>query len=163
MASFLAVPHIPQRLEFTCGPAVARMVLAYHGISVGSVRAWWQTHANQRTGTSRHNLTQMLRSYGLRVHAHHDGTLTEIRNWLTQRVPVIVLYREPLDNEGHYAVVIGCTAQSVVLCDPYHGPQFRLSQATFRRRWLGSRASHPRWMLAATDVVRSRPSGCPRR
>lgn len=138
------------------------MVLAYFGMSVGPLRAWWYTHVS-RSGTTRRNLIRAFRAAGLHVHAHPDSSIAEVRRFVERGVPVVVNYREPDNDEGHYAVVIGVTMRHIVLRDPYHGPRLALPLSEFRRRWLGSRPHHPRWMLAAMPHPLSLPQMCPQR
>lgn len=157
------MPYVAQRFDFTCGPAAVRMVLGYYGISVGPLRAWWYTKVRRRSGTSRRNLARALRTAGLHVHAHHGSSIAEVRGYVRRGVPVVVNYREPDQNVGHYAVVVGMTKRSILLRDPYHGPRFSLPLGAFRRRWLGSRPYHPRWMLAAMLRPLPLPIVCPRR
>lgn len=158
----LNVPYVRQRLEFTCGPASVRMVLAYYGIKVGPLRAWWYTHVSH-AGTTRRNLVRAIRIAGLHVHAHHNATVAEVRSFVQRGVPVVVNYREPHNNEGHFAVVVGVSDEHVLLRDPYHGPRFALSLDSFRRRWVGQRERHPRWLMAAMQRPLPLPAVCPQR
>lgn len=159
----LRVPYVAQRFDFTCGPAAVRMVLGYFGITVGPLRAWWYTRVRRTTGTSRRNLMRAFRAAGLHVHAHHSSSVAELRSFVERGVPVVVNYREPDNDEGHYAVVIGVSKKHILLRDPYHGPRFALEIPIFRRRWLGSRPRHQRWMLAAMRHPLPLPPTCPQR
>lgn len=149
MPKHVAVPYKRQWLDFTCGPVVLQMVLKYFRMPISRWQAIRLCQTARATGTTRRHLVAAVRSFGLHVHAHGNGTIAELRKLTGRNVPVIVNYREPADNEGHYAIVVAVTARSVVLHDPYHGPRFRLSQREFMRRWHGQHVhANRRWLMA---------------
>lgn len=154
----LRVPYYQQVFEYTCGPATLRMVAKFLGKPVGRLQAVRLCKTDADHGTSRSNLIHAARAHGLHVHAHTEGTLKEIRALLSKGIPVIVNYREPEDEVGHYAVVVGVTKHTVVLSDPYHGPRLKLGRREFVRRWYGKHARvHRRWLMAVSKNYRIFP------
>lgn len=153
MATHVAVPYKRQWLDFTCGPVVLQMVLKYFRIPITRWRAIQLCRTARTTGTARRNLVAAVRSFGLHVHVHTNGTIRELEALTRRHVPVIVNYREPAEEEGHYAVVVGVTKKSIVLHDPYHGPHFRLTHAEFKQRWHGVHTrTNRRWLMAVAKT-----------
>jgi ABC-type bacteriocin/lantibiotic exporter with double-glycine peptidase domain len=106
-----------------------------------------QLQTNARHGTSRKALVRLLRASakGVIVHAHCN--LTD----LAQNVPAIVSYQEVgPGGEDHYAVVLGVTARHVVMHDPWHGKNYKLSRKLFLRHWKNPklRKKYTGWFVA---------------
>lgn len=154
----LKIPFFRQRLDYTCGPAVLQMVLAFHGVSATQEKLARICKTTKATGTSRENLVRAARIHGVYAHKHSEGSLREISWFLASGIPVVVNYREPGDEEGHYAVVVGITPSQVMLHDPYHGRGFNLSRANFMRRWHGKHVNKNRQWLAAFAPTRQQLS-----
>lgn len=145
------VPFRRQRRDYTCGPVTVQMVLAYYGRAVPRQRLIERLGTTSRTGTSRRRIVRVLREHGLSVHAHSRWTASELCRRLGEGIPVIVNYREPQDDEGHYAVAIACRNGRIVLHDPWHGPDFSLPMRGFVSRWYGyHRHRRTRWAAAVS-------------
>lgn len=151
----MRVPYYQQVFEYTCGPAALRMVAAFLRRPIGRLQAITLCKTTATHGTTRLNLIQAARSQNLRVHAHSNATLREIDALLRKKIPVIVNYREPQDEEGHYSVIIKVTNTHVVLADPYHGPKLKISRREFMSRWHGKHLrAHRRWMMGVSVDTR---------
>jgi hypothetical protein len=62
----------------------------------------------------------------------------------------VVNYIEPSDDEGHYAIVVSLTNNSIMLNDLWNGRRFRMEKNEFLKRWR-SQHSHTRgWFVAVS-------------
>lgn len=146
------VPFRRQKRDYTCGPVTVQMLLAFYGRAVSRERLIKELGTTERSGTSRRRIVDVLRDRGFAVHAHSHWTARELCRRLNEGVPVIVNYREPQDDEGHYAVAVACKNGRVVLNDPWHGPRFSLPMKEFVARWYGyHRRRRTRWAAAVSD------------
>lgn len=142
-------PFYRQQKDYTCGPVAVMMVLRHFGFAAGRTSLRRALATTEEDGTARLNIVRFLRGRGLAVHVHAGATVGELRAFLGAGIPVIVNYREPDDNIGHYAVVVGVSGGRVVLNDPYHGRGFSVTVRVFAARWRGGNArAGRRWMAA---------------
>ena len=141
------IPHFRQLTDYSCGAASLRMVLAHFGTRLSEKRLAEELGTNARTGTTRKALAAAAKSRGLAVAARHHRTIADVARDLAAGQLVIVLYREPDEDESHYAVCVRVTKERVLLHDPWHGPAFSLSRREFLRRWYGTHRATPRWAM----------------
>ncbi len=144
----LEIPFFRQSTDSDCGPAVVRMVLAYHGESASEEDLRKELDTNPETGSHNDDLVRALTARGYSVVSDEHGTLEEVAQYLSDGVPVIVDYHEPDENEGHYAVVTDVTPKSIVFNDPEHGPGFTLGREDFLTRWHSKYTPYIQWYLA---------------
>ena len=122
MAHILNVTHSQQETETGCLAACVQMVLGYLGIKRSQARLARQMHSIPHVGTVGWNILN-LQSSQVRV-VYAQGTLEQLRAWLTQKAPVIALVQTaelPYWNgvEAHHAVVVvGLDDEKVHLLDP---------------------------------------------
>lgn len=144
------VPYVRQIADHTCGPAALAMMLAYWRKPASQQQLIRQVQTTEYSGTTRKNLIRAARAAGLYTHSHSNASYAELRSLVQQGIPVLVNYREPEENTGHYGVVVAATASHLLIHDPYHGPAFKMPTALFQRRWHGTHHSvNRRWLLAA--------------
>jgi hypothetical protein len=150
-AFVLNVPYLPQT-DALCGGAAAAMVFRY----------WGDAHANEQEfaplvdrragGIADAVLVGAIAERGWAVE-RFQGTLGALDARLANGEPVIVLLADR-GSRYHYVVVVGRDDDRVVVHDPSWGPNRRIKDAEFERRWRAS----GRWALsvrpgAATGVV----------
>lgn len=151
----LKVPYYRQKKIYTCGPACLRMVLAYFGKkwSIGQIIRNSGTTA--KYGTSPRKMVSAAKRAGLIVRVSKNSTLQEIRKQLDFGRPVVVCYREPAYNEGHYAVAVGYRSDKFIFNDPWHGQNFLIKADDFLKRWgitfRGRR--YRRWLMSVERRV----------
>ena len=146
----LHVPFVRQKADHLCGPAVLQMVYRYFGRSVTQRRFERILKTSKRFGTSRSELIRVARADGFSVYASHRVNLRKIDAFLKKKLPVIVNYVEPSDEEGHYAVAIGVTKTAVILNDPWNGRSFSMPRREFLKRWRGATPAgtrYGRWIM----------------
>jgi len=86
---------------------------------------------------------------GLRPRTSSAGTIEDVRCLTAEKTPVIINYKEPSEDCGHFAIVTGIRGSRVILHDPWNGKDFAVDTAYLRRKWLGYKTRNPRggWML----------------
>ena len=136
------VPYLPQT-DALCGGAAAAMVLRYWGDARVDAQAFAPLIDRRAGGIGNDVLTSAVSARGWRV-----GRVGESLDDLAARVhdgfPVIVLLpdRGPLYHSAlyhsvldHYVVVIGVSADAVVVHDPAWGPSRTIRATDFERAW----------------------------
>lgn len=70
-------------------------------------------------------------------------------NCLKQGMPVLIEYREPSSNEGHYSLVVGTRGKDILLHDPWNGMQFTMHAQELKNRWHSHRTKEKNrgWMM----------------
>ncbi len=147
----LPVPFFKQDRSFTCGPTAVQMACAFWGARLSESKLVKLAHSSP-FGTSHGGLLQSVLDAGLYCYLNADTSIEEIKYLLRSGWPVIVNYTEPSTNDGHYAVAVGFSERSIILNDPWNGPNFKLPWPEFERRWYDHglhRSSH--WLLAVAD------------
>lgn len=147
----LDLPYFRQDTIYSCGPAVAQMVLRHFGVVYSEAELITVLGTNPQIGTKHDALIELLTGAGLHCYANNDSSLDEVDSYLEQRAPVIVHYLEPSNDEGHFAVVTAVLERLVMLHDPWNGEGFSLPHDEFEARWRSEDARHVRWMAACSD------------
>ncbi|HID62188.1 MAG TPA: hypothetical protein EYP49_05535 [Anaerolineae bacterium] len=123
MSDIIPLPHYPQSAEGLCLAACARMVLAYWGTTTSEEELTellgiknWGAPASAIQRLPRFSQREWDVDYGC-------GTLEDLRQWLQNRMPVIVFVRTGFlehwtTDVGHAVVVVGVTDEGVYIHDP---------------------------------------------
>jgi len=148
----LEIPYYKQEEDYTCGPTAVKMVLGFYGVKESVENLKNKCHVSETKGTTRANMIKVLKNFGLHVHAHADASLEEVGELLKKRKAVVVNFREPSSNEGHYAVVRGFKGGKIFLRDPYNGADFSIKTKEFIARWFGYHKSiNKNWIMAVSQ------------
>jgi ABC-type bacteriocin/lantibiotic exporter with double-glycine peptidase domain len=145
----LKVPYQRQTTEWNCGPAVLSSVFASFGIEKDQRELAQELGTKERTGTARRALEKVTRKYGLAAKARTEANFDLIEEALEKKRPVIVNFVEPSDEEGHYAVAVYLTPQTLVLNDPWNGKDFKIKRREFASRWR----KRNNWMMTVSAHV----------
>ncbi|MEK7620631.1 MAG: cysteine peptidase family C39 domain-containing protein [Patescibacteria group bacterium] len=146
----LNVPHGYQPNDYTCGPKSLWMVLRYYKKRVPLSTLVTLCETTVKTGTRRRALERTMRHFGFQVHAKPDAHLNDVQKWIEKGVPVIINFREWDEDISHYAVIVGMTKTQVVLHDPSHGSDIKISHEEFTSRWYGKHhTKFTQWMMVA--------------
>lgn len=150
----LTVPFYRQKTLHTCGPACLKMLFAFHDKRVAERRIAIEAGTNRNTGTPRKAMLRAARSQGFACKMSSNGTWVDVQRCLQSGMPVLINYRDPFDDEGHYALVIGIHRKNAVLHDPYNGEEFELPIRTLKERWLGYKTSSADvgWMMTVEPL-----------
>jgi len=172
LAHFINVPFHYQEIDYYCGPACLEMVFDYYGEdisqfeiadvarTIGEPEYSTYTDELRRAAHFSNISTSMgdempenitgytLRKLGYAAFEAHDMDLTQLKNFVDQDRPLILLmwYREG-SPYGHYRVVTGYNETHVFLHDPwnnitwggmYGGPNIALNNTAFLDLWAYS-------------------------
>ena len=105
-ALLLDVPFLAQHQDY-CGSASLAMVLQFHGRLGDEERIAADVHLPALHGTIPELLAEAARKTGLQAHIER-GSPEELRRWLADGTPPIVLLGAPrAADRGHFVVVTG--------------------------------------------------------
>lgn len=107
-------PLIPQRTQWTCGPAVACAIARYFGYKVKETTFAITMGTTRKCGTKPDRLAWALVDF-CRPHMREGATITSIKKAIDRGIPVIILWN---DWGGHWAVCVGYDKKHILLADP---------------------------------------------
>ncbi len=143
----LTVPYFEQENDYYCGPGVMQMELGYYDLPVTQTWLAEKLYTSEEYGTFRKHMLHVGTEFGLHTFARSRSSVDMILQFLRCSMPVIVNYREPVDNLGHYAVIYGNDDTSLFFHDPYHGPDMCMPIDEFMQRWRGEFERSFRWLM----------------
>ena len=126
------VPYLPQT-DALCGGAAAAMVFRYWGDAHADVQEFASLVDRRAGGIANNTLTSAVQARGWRT-GHTEGSVEALTARVRGGEPVIVL----LPDRGflyHYVVVIGASAEAVVVHDPAWGPSRTILLPAFEHAW----------------------------
>ncbi len=148
--TILECPDILQNNDYSCGVWAGLTVLGYYGITEYADTLAMQMNTKQESGTEMEDIVRVLKNYGLKT-SMHQMTVYEIKNFVTQKIPVIVMLQayNPTGDYlggksvesaqwGHYVTVVGYGDGNIVFKDPDSFGKTYLSEKEFRTRWKGT-------------------------
>ncbi len=149
------VPYHRQQQDYTCGPAVLKMVLAWYGKQEEEEVIAEKLGTNPKTGTTRKAMVSFLKQGGVKCRPITKATFDDLFVTASSNSIVVVNYVEPTDNEGHYALAIHASETTIVLHDPHNGAFFEMSNEEFRKRWEGhhTRDKSRGWMVVVDQAA----------
>ena len=135
-----------QTFDYDCGVKALQTVMAYYGVDIREDTLIEELGADD-DGTSVEKVIAVARSQGFHVEVKEHLTLEELKQYIKNGHPVIVLlqawaerymtlkaWKEDYD-DGHYAIVIGYKKGVLIFEDP----------SSFRRTWLRESEFLIRW------------------
>ncbi len=146
--SKIDIPFVKQKNDYFCGPASLQMVFSYFDFDTDQEFLAKKMKTDEDIGTKKKRMIRTVKKSGFHYCAKTNATLKELDSLIRKKIPVIVNYVEPTDEESHYAVVIGFSPKKIIFNDPWNGGDFRLDKKEFLKRWRGPRDGKIRWMLA---------------
>lgn len=146
--SKINIPFIKQKTDYFCGPASLQMIFNYHRMNIDQEKLAEIMKTKEKVGTKKRRMIEAVKKHGFHFCAKNNSKITDIEELLENKIPVIVNFIEPSDEESHYAVIIGMNNDEVVFSDPWNGNDFRIDKKEFLKRWYGFEDNKKRWMLA---------------
>lgn len=135
-----------QTYDFDCGAAALQVVMEYYGVEIRGDKIRKELKTNEN-GTSYVDMIALAQKQGFQVFASEGVTLEQLKRFVDDGYPVIVLvqawaekymtlaeWKKDYDN-GHYVVVIGYQDNIIIFEDP----------ASCRRTWLTEKEFLARW------------------
>ena len=147
VGNLIRVPLTRQSSDYTCGVAALQSILYFHDVQddYSEDTLVKELKADPVNGTSYKAMADFARSKGYLVDARTEMALDDIRNFIDNGVPVIVLIQawaeSPVDysqdwEDGHYAGAIGYDRDTVYFMDPSNlGNYTYLPNQEFLDRW----------------------------
>lgn len=142
------VPYFEQGTPFSCGPASLNMMFLFHGVQKTEEELSLRLHTNNTTGTSHGDMIRVAQEEGFYVFENDDSSMVEIGGLLKQRIPVIVHFTEPSENDSHYAVVVQVDGTHLMFNDPWNGEKITMEIDDFIKRWSSEKRSEDNWLMA---------------
>lgn len=140
-AEISGFPLYEQPDGISCGPTSLRMLLEFYGKkhSLEEIRKKTRTDfyvkgGYEIGGTTIENIKAGMDSFGLSS-TIHTGSMHDLRWYVDQGRPPIVLLRSGMGNLFHYVVVIGYTENTIIVADPGYGERTEYSNEQFERAW----------------------------
>jgi ATP-binding cassette subfamily B protein len=145
----LKVPYFHQQRDYTCGPACLEMVLAYFGKRLSEKELAKMARSKPHYGTMHLRMIKAANRHRFYCYVQENSSMHSIKHFLEEKLPVIVHYREPSGDEGHYSLIIGHSKNHFIMNDPWNGKNFKISYHDFKRRWFDYQEGHKysRWIL----------------
>ncbi len=142
------VPYFEQETPFTCGPAALNMLFLFYGLKKTEEELAVRLHTNTDNGTLQRDMIRVAREESFYVFENDNSSMVEIGGLLKQRVPVIVHFIEPSENDSHYAVVVQVDSTHLMLNDPWNGEKITMEISDFMKRWSSEKRSEDKWLMA---------------
>lgn len=143
----LRVPYHRQVTGYHCGPASLGMVLQFFKKPSRQRTLGKLMRTNERVGTDTRYMIRAATRAGFYCYVNDDSSSEEIKWFLMMRLPVIIRYIEPSENQDHYSVVVGYSKAGLTLHDPWNGRNTVLTSRSLRSRWRDHTGAHNRWMM----------------
>jgi predicted double-glycine peptidase len=133
-----------QKNDWTCGPAVARVLLYYYDnrMDIQEVVKGLKT---TRSGTTNASLMRFLKKNAVKFRVKKQAALEDIRKYLKKNW-VVVAYWIPSHKESHYSIVKKITAKRIYFHDTWFGSNHSYDAGYFFKNWWDQEAT--RWLLA---------------
>jgi len=135
----LDVPHYLQSDDSTCGPASLRMVFAYWGVSRSEEVIREVCAHTYELGCQSEDMVCAAQVFGFNAFLKNNSTISELRKYISQGIPVIVDWFCGDPPEGHSSVVIGMSNLNVYILDPFLEEMRVVPIQDFRRCWFDFR------------------------
>lgn len=135
-----------QTFDFDCGAKALQIVMEYYGVEMREDEMLKELKTD-KTGTNYANMIALAEKKGFRVFASGGVSLEELKRFINQGYPVIVIVQAWADRYmtledwklsfeyGHYAVVIGYQDYIIVFEDPASIHRTWMLEEEFLARW----------------------------
>jgi ABC-type bacteriocin/lantibiotic exporter with double-glycine peptidase domain len=124
------------------------MMFAFYGVTKSEEELATRLRTNEDVGTLHRDMIRVAREEGFYVFENEESSIFEIGALIKMRIPVIVHFVEPSEDDNHYAVVVKVNDSHLILNDPWNGERVTMEINDFIERWSSERASHEKWVMA---------------
>jgi ABC-type bacteriocin/lantibiotic exporter with double-glycine peptidase domain len=144
----IEVPYYHQKKEYTCGPAVLKMVFDFFDVHLKEEKLKKEMRTSKKRGTKHERLIKTALREGFYCYVHDNSSISQIKHFVEVGFPVIVHYIEPSSNDGHYSVVVGYKRNKLIMNDPWNGENYKIKLKEFEKRWHSQENSkQKRWII----------------
>ena len=130
--------------DWTCGPAVARIILHLFGMRRDFPEIIKEL-GTTRQGTANRDLARLFKRYGLSFTQKNNASLSEIKKRLKSNW-IVTAYWIPFHQEAHYSIITKVNAKRVFFHDPWFGSSHSYSREHFLKNWWDGEGT--RWFMA---------------
>ena len=130
---------------WTCGPAVARILLHYFDAKMDISEIVKKLRTTPRRGTGNVNLLRLLGENGVKFRVKENAAAKDLKKYLKNHW-VVVAYWIPSHKESHYSIVKKITSKRIYFHDTWFGANHSYSIRYFLKNWWDEEAK--RWLLA---------------
>jgi predicted double-glycine peptidase len=129
----IPLPDVRQKTDWSCGASALQAVAGYFGVGPPEEQDFAKDmQVDPRVGTHPHQIESAARAYGLKVHSHVGMRDEELKSYLDQGKPVLLMIQawgdpqvftgddtyEGVWKEGHWVVAIGYDQEGYFFEDP---------------------------------------------
>ncbi len=143
---YQSMKYYRQSKDYTCGPAVARMILNHHEIRLSESYLTKLLDTTKNSGTRILRLVMILRNFGLTCKVYKNSTIGQIKQKLAGN-HVIVNYFLDDWKESHYSIVKKVTKSKIYLIDPRYGSKHHVDIENFNDHWHNSSKTLKKTMI----------------
>lgn len=133
-----------QKNDWSCGPAVARVILDYYGTrqTISSLARQLKT---TRTGTENRHIISLFRRNNLKFFIRKNSSTKELQKY-SKKYWIIVAYWIPASKESHYSIIKKINSKRVYFHDTWFGRNHSYTLKYFLKNWHDDEAT--RWFMA---------------
>ena len=128
---------------WTCGPAVARLILHSFGQKKTFPEIIRETKTT-KAGTSNRDLKRDLKKHGVGFKEKQNASLSEIKSKIKTHW-LVVAYWIPIHREAHYSLIKKIDAKRVYFHDTWFGANHSYTHRHFLKNWWDGEAK--KWLL----------------
>lgn len=136
--------NFKQKNDWTCGPAVARIVLHAFGYKKPLKEVSKSLRTN-KDGTTNAQMIQLFKKNQLKFKVKDGAKITDLKKQ-TKKHLVVVAYSIPSSGDSHYSIVKRVDRNRVYFHDTWFGSSHSYNINYFLKNWHDGEAIH--WMLA---------------
>ncbi len=152
------VPYFEQETEFTCGPAVLKMIMHYFGENIAERRLRKHTKSSPLGGTNHEKLISTVQTLGYHCFVKQNAQPRHLKSFINRGYPIIINWQEPDTKDGHYSVIFGYLSEYFFMHDPYKPTRKVLPTQTLLPLWHDGGQQH--WfMVTSKDKIRTSLKG----
>ena len=140
----LATYAYKQPNNWTCGPAVVRLILRCFGRK-RTIKEVIRELGVGREGTANKDLKKILRKYDIKFKEKEFASLKDVKAKIKTHW-IVIAYWIPKYKEAHYSIVKRIGAKRVYFHDTWFGLNHSYSIDNFLKNWWDDEATH--WFLA---------------
>lgn len=141
----ISVPFYSQETDYSCGPAALRMMLAFYNI-IKTEQELIEKAQTSFEGTCNDVLAETASQFRMCI-VQTDLALKTVFRCVDTNTPMLINYINPVNDIGHFAVVVGYSDTHVFLNDPKNGEGYGVEHGHFEERWRSGDGQHKKWGL----------------
>jgi len=131
----LPVGTYRQSNEDNCGPAALKIVLDFYNKKL-SEKKLVSLLGTTREGTDPEAFLKVAEYLGFRAYYLKNMTVSQVKEFVKEGIPVIANHTTPDPIEGHYAVIMGFSEDEFVISDPAEDSGYIVKKIVkFMRDW----------------------------